>query len=154
MALNRWEVDDMRERGAVVLIGLLQPLVCWFLPASGRRRKTASELIRNAVNSENVKDQMHLVERLPVQRRSPYSTDRAPLDGCASRLSRPYLPHLIYQPPELTVAPRAARVRPYWTARERVTRWSRRAVMVAAADFHISLDIRDIHSVLDGVGSR
>ncbi len=103
---------------------------------------------------ENVQYKGHLMDLVPLRQRSPYSADTALLDGSASRLSRPYLPHLVDQATELTVASHAARVRPYWTARERLTRWSRRAVMVLAADFRVSLDIRDIHSVLDGVSSR
>lgn len=146
----------MRERSAVVLIGLLLPLVCWFLPATGRRRKAVSESIRNAMKSENVKDQMHLVERLPVQRRSPYSADRGPLDGSASCLARPYLPSLMDAIPETATvtAPRATRVRPNRAARERAVRLRRRAIAVLAVDFGIDVDTRDIHAELSAVGAR
>ncbi|MGW3652755.1 hypothetical protein [Streptomyces sp. NPDC000878] len=44
------------------------------------------------MTSMNVKRPVRLVKRVPSQQRSPYSVDRAPLDGSASRLSRPYLP--------------------------------------------------------------
>ncbi|UIX31255.1 hypothetical protein [Streptomyces sp. GQFP] len=91
---------------------------------------------------------------MPAQRRSPYSTDRASLDGSASRLSRPYLPAIADMMSGATVSPRTARVQPYWTARERVTRWGRRTTMMLAADFGLDLDTRDIHAVLDGVRVR
>ncbi|MFF3376418.1 hypothetical protein ACFYXF_26115 [Streptomyces sp. NPDC002680] len=44
------------------------------------------------MTSKNVKRPVRLVKRVPSRQRSPYSADRAPLDGSASRLSRPYLP--------------------------------------------------------------
>ncbi|WP_330288962.1 hypothetical protein [Streptomyces sp. NBC_00576] len=106
------------------------------------------------MTSEDVKDQRRLVAHL-VTPRSPYSTDRAPLDGASSALSRPYLPeHLDVRPSEVAAVPRTASVRPHWTARERAVRLRRRAVAVLAADFRISFDTRDIHSVLDGGRSR
>ncbi|MGW1713143.1 hypothetical protein [Streptomyces sp. NPDC002156] len=98
-----------------------------------------------------MKEQDRLVARL-VTPRSPYSTDRAPLDGASSALSRPYLPEHIYV--RSSAVHRTASVRPHWTARERAVRLRRRAVAVLAADFRISFDTRDIHSVLDGVRSR
>ncbi|MFI1355242.1 hypothetical protein ACH4TV_16975 [Streptomyces sp. NPDC020898] len=93
---------------------------------------------------------------MPAARRSPYSTDRAPLDGSASRLSRPYLPPLTKPAPETKsfAAPRTARVRPYWAARERAVRLRRRAVTVLAVDFGISVDTRDIHAELSGARVR
>jgi hypothetical protein len=154
MALNRWEVDDMRERSAVVLVGLLLPLLCWVLPATGRRRKAASESIRNVMTSKNVKHQRQLAERVPCRRRSPYSTDRAPLDGSASRLARPYLPDLMDLAPATAASPRTTRVRPYRAARERAVRLRRRTVAVLAADFGIDADTRDIHAELAAVSAR
>ncbi|NEC84779.1 hypothetical protein [Streptomyces sp. SID12501] len=89
-------------------------------------------------------------------RRSPYSTDRAPLDGSASRLSRPYLPALTDAVPGAAAvgAPRTARVRPYWAARERAVRLRRRAITVLAVDFGIDVDTRDIHAELSAVRAR
>ncbi|NEC88947.1 hypothetical protein [Streptomyces sp. SID12501] len=106
------------------------------------------------MTSRNVRERGHLVARLVIPR-SPYSTDRAPLDGAVSALSRPYLPeHLYVRPSEVAAAACAVSVRPHWTARERAVRLRRRAVAVLAADFRISFDTRDIHSVLDGVRAR
>ncbi len=87
---------------------------------------------------------------------APVAVQRRPglLDGSASRLSRPYLPALADMAPEVPVSPRTARVRPYWTTRERVTQYGRRTSLVLAADFGLDLDTRDIHAVLNGVGSR
>lgn len=158
MATNPLEVDDVRNRIAVALHRALCPVallvLCLALPGTGRRRKAAREPRRTIVTSGNVKDQSHLVAHL-VTPRSPYSTDRAPLDGAASPLSRPYLPeHLDVRPSEVAAVSRTASVRPHWAARERAVRLRRRAVAVLAADFRISLDTCDIHSVLDGVRSR
>lgn len=145
----------MRNRIAAALHRALCPvallLLCLALPATGRRRKATPQPRRTVMSSGKVKEQGHLVARL-VTPRSPYSTDRAPLDGASSALSRPYLPEHIYV--RSSVVPRAASVRPHWTARERAVRLRRRAVAVLAADFRISFDTRDIHSVLDGVRSR
>ncbi|MEU6226182.1 hypothetical protein [Streptomyces sp. NPDC047042] len=143
----------MRERSAVVLVGLLLPLLCWVLPATGRRRKTATESIRNVMTGKNVKQHGHRADWVPCRRRSPYSTDRAPLDGSASPLVRPYLPDLMDLAPE-TASPRTARVRPYSSARERAVRLRRRTVAVLAADFGIDADTRDIHALLSGVSAR
>lgn len=106
------------------------------------------------MTSRNVRERSHLAAHLGIPR-SPYSTDRAPLDGASSALSRPYLPdHLDVRPSEVAAVACAASVRPHWTARERAVRLRRRAVAVLAADFRISFDTRDIHSVLDGVRAR
>lgn len=158
MATNPLEVDDVCNRIAATLHRALCPVVllilCLALPATGTRRKATPEPDRTIVTRGSVPDPGRPVARL-VTPRSPYSTDRALLDGASSALSRPYLPdHLDVPPPETAVAPRTARVRPYWTARERAVRLRRRAVTVLAADFRVSFDIRDIHSVLDGVRSR
>ncbi|MEH0420367.1 hypothetical protein [Streptomyces sp. B21-083] len=93
---------------------------------------------------------------MPAVRRSPYSTDRAPLDGSASRLARPYLPALAdsVAETEAFAALRTARVRPYWAARERAVRLRRRAVAVLAVDFGIDIDARDIHAELSAVRAR
>ncbi|MDX3457764.1 hypothetical protein PV396_38430 [Streptomyces sp. ME02-8801-2C] len=104
--------------------------------------------------SENVKQHGHPAERVPCRRRSPYSTDRAPLDGSASRLVRPYLPDVMDRAPEMAASLSTARVRPYRAARERAVRLRRRTVAVLAADFGIDADTRDIHAVLSGVSAR
>ncbi|MGW1716092.1 hypothetical protein [Streptomyces sp. NPDC002156] len=147
----------MAERSAAALHWLWVTLAIWGLtrlfPPTGSRRKV-STAIRTTVTSKNVKDHARLVLRVPAQRRSPYSADRAALDGSASRLSRPYLPAIADMVSGAAVIPRAARVRPYLTARERVTRWGRRTTMLLAADFGVDLDTRNIHAVLDGVRSR
>ncbi|MFI1359530.1 hypothetical protein ACH4TV_39035 [Streptomyces sp. NPDC020898] len=144
----------MAERSAAALHWLRSVLVLRVLvrlfPPTGTRRKV-STANRTVVTCENVEGHACLVGRVPVQRRSPYSADRGALDGSASRLSRPYLPALADMAP---MSPRTARVRPYWTARERVAQYGRRTALVLAADFGLDLDIRDIHAVLDGVGSR
>ncbi|MGW3654058.1 hypothetical protein [Streptomyces sp. NPDC000878] len=149
----------MAERSATALHWALAALALWalarLLPATGTRRKTPTTM-RTVMTSKNAQDPVHLVVRVPAQRRSPYSTDRAPLDGSASRLSRPYLPALTESlVPETVTAPRTARVRPYWTARERVLKWGRRHVMVPAAYFHLDIDSLGIHtSVPAGGGAR
>lgn len=88
---------NMAERSRTALHWALVALALWalvrLLPATGARRKSR-EAMRTIVTSENVKDHVHLFVQVPPPRRSPYSTDRAPLDGSASRLSRPYLPAL------------------------------------------------------------
>ncbi|MFI1357323.1 hypothetical protein ACH4TV_27620 [Streptomyces sp. NPDC020898] len=146
----------MAERSAAALHWLVVPLAVWGLtrlfPPTGTRRKVPTA-IRTVVTCKEVKDDVRLVARVPAQRRSPYSTDRGALDGSASRLSRPYLPALDMAP-EVPVSPRTARVRPYWTARERVVHYSRRTSLVLAADFGLDLDTRNIHAVLNGVGCR
>lgn len=148
----------MRERSAAVLIGVLLPLLCWVLPATGKRRQETPEPNRTLVTSKNAardtQDHAHPATRVPAQRRSPYSTDRGALDGSASRLSRPYLPALDDQAPEAVAVPRTARVRPYWTARERVLRWRRRRVLVLAAHFRLDLDTRNIHTIPVAGGVR
>ncbi|WP_330291348.1 hypothetical protein [Streptomyces sp. NBC_00576] len=147
----------MAERSAAALHWLLVPLVLWGLtrlfPPTGTRRK-APTAVRTVVTGKNTENHAHLAARVPAQHRSPYSTDHAPLDGAASRLSRPYLPTVVDMMSGVAVVPCAARVRPYLTARERVARWSRRTALVLASDFGVDLDTRDIHSVLDGVRSR
>ncbi|MGY1499495.1 hypothetical protein ACW4TU_23425 [Streptomyces sp. QTS52] len=93
---------------------------------------------------------------MPAVRRSPYSADRAPLDGSASRLSRPYLPSLVDAVPgaETIAAPRTAHVRPNRSARERAVRLRRRAITVLAVDFGIDVDTRNIHAELSAVRAR
>ncbi|WP_405768068.1 hypothetical protein [Streptomyces sp. NBC_01538] len=87
----------MAERSRAALHWALVALTLWalvrLLPATGVRRKSREEM-RTGVTSENVKDYVYLFVQVPSLRRSPYSTDRAILDGSASRLSRPYLPAL------------------------------------------------------------
>ncbi len=147
----------MAERSAAALRWLLAPLVLWgitrLLPPTGTRRM-APTAIRTGMTSKNVRAHVNLAARVPAQRRSPYSTDQAPLDGSASPLSRPYLPDLVEYAPETAPALRTARVRPYWTARERLIRWRRRRVLVLAAHFHLDLDTRNIHTVPAGGGVR
>lgn len=148
----------MAERSAAALHWALAALVLWafarLLPATGTRRKTPTAM-RTVMTSKNAQDPVHLVVRVPARRRSPYSADRAPLDGSASRLSRPYLPALSEcLVPEAVTAPRTARVRPYWTARERVLTWGRRRVAVPAAHFRLDVDSLGIHSIPAGGGVR
>ena len=148
---------NMAERSAAALhwLGLvlvLRVLVRLFPPTGTRRRVPTA--IRTVVTCENVKDHPHLVARVPAQRRSPYSSDRGMLDGSASRLSRPYLPALADMAPKVPLTPCTARVRPNCTARERVAQYGRRTALVLAADFGLDLDTRNIHAVLNGVGSR
>ncbi|MEH0422710.1 hypothetical protein [Streptomyces sp. B21-083] len=146
----------MAERSAAALHWLLAPLALWGLtrlfPPTGIRRR-ASTAIRAVETNKDTRDHVCLVVRVPAQRRSPYSTDHAPLDGSASRLSRPYLPDLADQVAEVT-ALRTARVRPYWTAGEHVLRWRRRRVLVPAAHLRLDLDTPDIQPVLAGGGVR
>ncbi|WP_330289635.1 hypothetical protein [Streptomyces sp. NBC_00576] len=92
-------------------------------------------------------------------RRSPYSTDQGPLDGSASRLSRPYLPAALADSPPETDAVTTTRtatvhVRPNCAARERAVRLRRRAITVLAVDFGIDADTRDIHAELNAVRAR
>jgi hypothetical protein len=147
----------MAERSAAALRWLLAPLILWgatrLLPPTGTRRKT-STAIRTVLTSKNARDHVSLTARVPAQRRSPYSTDHAPLNGSASPLSRPYLPDLVEYAPDAITALRAARVRPYRTAHERMTRWYRRRVLVLAAHFRLDIDTRNIHTVLTGGGVR
>ncbi|MGW0822184.1 hypothetical protein [Streptomyces sp. NPDC002845] len=147
----------MAERSAAALHWLVLVLVLWVLtrvfPATGTHRK-APMTIRKPLTRADVNDHVRLVARVPVPRRSPYSTDRAPLDGSASRLSRPCLPALDDMVPEALVSPRTTRVRPYLTAREGVTRWGRRTALVLAADFGLDLDTRNIHAALVGGAVR
>ncbi|MFI1359232.1 hypothetical protein ACH4TV_37525 [Streptomyces sp. NPDC020898] len=147
----------MAERSAAALHWLVVPLAIWGLtrlfPPTGTRRKV-STAIRTAVTCKDIEDHVHLVARVPVQRRSPYSTDRGALDGSASRLSRPYLPALADMAPKEPLSPRTVSVRPYWTGWERVAQFGRRTASVLAADFGLDVDTRNIHAVLDGVRSR
>ncbi|KPI25345.1 hypothetical protein OK074_6959 [Actinobacteria bacterium OK074] len=133
---------------ALVLWGLTR-----LLPPGANRRRVPTAM-RAVMTGENAKERARLVARVPARCRSPYSTDRAPLDGSASRLVRPYLPgldaHPADQSPDVATSPRPARVRPYWPARERVARWGRRTALVLAADFGVDLDTRDIHAVAVG----
>jgi hypothetical protein len=140
----------MAERSAVALHWLLVPLVLWGLtrlfPPTGTLRRAATA-IRTFVTKKDAEDHARLPVRVPAQRRSPCSTDHAPLDGSASPLSRPYLPALVEcLAPVTDTAPRTARVRPYWTAREPVLRWRRR-VLVSATHFHLAVDSLDVPTV-------
>ncbi len=141
----------MAERSAAALHWLVVTLVLWGLarlfPPTGARRK-APTAMGNVVTSANVRDHACQAVGVPAQRRSPYSTDHAPLDGSTSPLSRPYLPAVVAYAPE----PRAARVRPYSTSRERVLKWRRRRVLVLAAHFRLDLDTRNIHTIPAPVG--
>lgn len=147
----------MSERSAAALHWLVLILALWvltrLLPATGARRKTLTAT-RRPMNRADVHDQVRLVVRIPAQRRSPYSTDREPLDGSESRLSRPYLPALPDSVPEADTTPRTARVRPYWTVQERAMRWRRQRMPVPAAYFRLGLDTQNIHTVPAGGGVR
>ncbi|MGW1713023.1 hypothetical protein [Streptomyces sp. NPDC002156] len=148
----------MAERSAAALHWVGVTLVLWGLtllfPPTGTRRKPPAAM-RTVVTSKNTGGPASLAVRVPTARRSPYSTDRAPLDGSASRLSRPYLPSLDRVPETRTVmASRTTRVRPYSATRERAVRWRRRTVSVLAVDFGIDVDNRDIHAELGGVRTR
>ncbi|MDW4907156.1 hypothetical protein RB628_17825 [Streptomyces sp. ADMS] len=150
----------MAERSAGALQWALVALALWGLPlllpatGTGTRHKVPIA-VRTVATSKNVGDYPILSARVPPSRRSPYSTDRAPLDGSASRLSRPYLPALTEcLAAEAVTALCAARVRPYWTARERVLRWRRRRVLVLSAHFRLDLDSLAIHTVPAGNGVR
>lgn len=138
----------MAERSAAALHWFVVPLAVWGLtrlfPPTGTRRKVPTA-IRTVVTCKEVKDDAHLVARVPVQRRSPYSADRGVLDGSASRLSRPYLPALADMTSEVPSSPR--------TAGECVVQFGRRTALVLAADFGLDLDTRNIHAVLNRVGS-
>ncbi|NEC86647.1 hypothetical protein [Streptomyces sp. SID12501] len=139
----------MAERSAAALRWLLAPLVLWgitrLLPPTGTHRM-APTAIRTFMTSKNSRDHVSLPARVPAQRRSPYSTDQALLDGSASPLSRPYLPELVEYAPEAVTTLRTAPVRPYWTAREPMARWRRRRVLVLAAHFPLDLDTRNIRT--------
>ncbi len=149
----------MAERSAAALHWAVVTLVLWglthLIPPTGTRRKPPTPA-RTVATSKNTRDHRGPAVRMPAVLRSPYSTDRAPLDGSASRLSRPYLPALTdsVAGAEAVTAPRTARVRPYWAARQRAVRLRRRAVTVLAVDFGISVDTRDIHAELGGVRVR
>ncbi|MEU6228754.1 hypothetical protein [Streptomyces sp. NPDC047042] len=141
----------MAERSAAALHWALVTLFLWgltrLLPATGTRRKNPTAT-RSVVTSPAGEKAAPPTTRVPVQCRSPYSTDRGALDGSASRLSRPYLPALAEQVVQGDgVGPRTTRVRPYWTARERALQWRRRRVLVLAAHFRLDLDRRNIHAV-------
>lgn len=109
----------MAERSAAALHWALAALALWslarLLPATGSRRKVPMTIRTVATTTKgNVEGYPILTARVLSPRRSPYSTDRAPLDGSASRLSRPYLPALTESLASGTAtALRAARVRPY-----------------------------------------
>ncbi len=156
---NCLELMNMAERSAAALHWAVVTLVLWgltrLIPPTGTRRKPPTKM-PTVVTSTNAGDPAGPAVRVPAVRRSPYSTDRAPLDGSASWLSRPYLPALMDPAPETktVAAPRTARVRPYGEARARAVRLRRRAVTVLAADFGINVDTRDIHAELSGVSAR
>ncbi|WP_371660994.1 hypothetical protein [Streptomyces sp. NBC_00280] len=148
----------MAERSAAALHWLVVTLVLWgltrLIPPTGTRRKPPTTA--PVVISKSAGDLVDPAVRVPAVCRSPYSTDRAPLDGAASRLSRPYLPSVMDAVPEMrtVVAPRTARVRPYWGARERTVRLRRRTVAVLAVDFDVDIDTQDIHAELSAVSAR
>ncbi|MFF3378512.1 hypothetical protein ACFYXF_36850 [Streptomyces sp. NPDC002680] len=85
----------MAERSAAALHWVGVTLVLWgltrLIPPTGIRRKTPTTA-PTVMTSANAGDLAGSAVRVPAARRSPYSADRAPLDGSASRLSRPYLP--------------------------------------------------------------
>jgi hypothetical protein len=147
----------MAERSAAALHWALVTLFLWgltrLLPATGTRRKTPTAILA-VPTSTNAKDHAQPTApaaKVPVQHRSPYSTDRGVLDGSASRLSRPYLPALAgCWAPEAAKSPPTTHVRPYWTTRERALRWRRRRVLVLAAHFRLDLDRRNIHTAVGG----
>ena len=120
----------MAERSAAALHWLAVSLVLWgltrLIPPTGNRRKPPTTA-PTIVTSKNTRGLAGPAVRVPPVRRSPYSTDRAPLDGSASRLSRPYLPAHMDAPPT------AGRLR-------------RRAITMPAVDFGIDVDTRDIHA--------
>ncbi|UIX33597.1 hypothetical protein [Streptomyces sp. GQFP] len=85
----------MAERSAAALHWVGVTLVLWgltrLIPPTGTRRKTRAPM-RAVANRRKSGIAAGSAVRVPAARRSPYSADRAPLDGSASRLSRPYLP--------------------------------------------------------------
>lgn len=129
-------------------------VLCLLMPAEGRRRKPprrGREKSPDAVSGV-CSDHVDLGARA-VTLRSPYSIDRAPLDGNACALTRPYLSGLDLW---LVEAPTAVRVRPYRmeteAERECAKQQWRRTALVMAADFGVDLDTRDIHAVAAGGG--
>ncbi|KPI05890.1 hypothetical protein OK074_4380 [Actinobacteria bacterium OK074] len=124
----------MPERSAPAVHWVLVTLMLWILahalPAMGSRRRNPSTACRTPWQRRGVDDLVRF-RSAPKPPSSPYSTDRAPLDGAASRL-----------------------VRPYVCARETAARWRRRTALVLAADFGVDLDTRDIHAVVAGGGIR
>ncbi|WP_405820895.1 hypothetical protein OG241_34275 [Streptomyces sp. NBC_01390] len=151
----------MAERSAAALHWVVVTLVLWgitcLIPPTGTRRK-ATPSTRMVVTSETPRGHADRRVRVQAVRRSPYSTDQGPLDGSASRLSRPYLPALADSVPELeseaVAARRTARVRRNGAARARAVRLRRREVAVLAADFGFHFGIRDIHAESDAVMAR
>ncbi|WP_405818906.1 hypothetical protein OG241_27715 [Streptomyces sp. NBC_01390] len=87
----------MAERSAAALHWVVVTLVLWGLaslvPPTGTRRKPPPPT-HTVAAGKVPRDHVHRTVRVPAARRSPYSTDRGPLDGSASRLARPYLPAL------------------------------------------------------------
>ncbi|MEU6226920.1 hypothetical protein [Streptomyces sp. NPDC047042] len=150
----------MAERSAAalhwVVVTLVLRVLTRLIPPTGTHRKPPVPM-RTIVTRKDTGRPAGLAVRVPALRRSPYSTDHGPLDGSASRLSRPYLPNTLSDPPPETNAvptARTSRVRPYWAARERAVRLRRRAVTVLAVDFGIDVDTRDIHAELSAVRPR
>jgi hypothetical protein len=147
---------NMAERSAAALHWLVVTLVLWgltrLIPPTGNRRKPPTTA-PTIVTSKNTRGLVDPAVWVPAARRSPYSADQGLLDGSASRLSRPYLPSLMYAVPQTrtVIAPRTTRVRPNWAARERAVRLRRRTVTALAMDFG---DTRDIHVELNAVGAR
>ncbi|MGW3653315.1 hypothetical protein [Streptomyces sp. NPDC000878] len=93
----------MAERSAAALHWVVVTLVLWgltrLIPPTGTRRKAGAPL--RVVASKGSGVPVGSAVRVPAVHRSPYSTDRAPLDGSASRLSRPYVPALVDLVPEV-----------------------------------------------------
>ncbi|WP_405772294.1 hypothetical protein [Streptomyces sp. NBC_01538] len=94
----------MAERSAAALHWVVVTLFLWvftrLIPPTGTRRKTRAPRRADATSKQSGVP-AESVLRMAAARRSPYSTDRAPLDGSASRLSRPYLPALVDSVPEV-----------------------------------------------------
>jgi hypothetical protein len=152
----------MAERSAAALHWLVVTLVLWgltrLIPPTGTRRKTPPPT-HTVLTRKNPGDPGDRTVRVPAVRRSPYSTDQGPLDGSASRLSRPYLPAALADPPpetDIVTTARTAtvRLRPHWAARERAVRLRRRTVTVLAMDFGVDGGTRDSHAELSGARVR
>lgn len=147
------EVDDVRNTIAGALDWALCAVLLWLLiralPATGMHRKSQrpkhrATSNRSPLTSGNQNDPARPAVRIPSPR-SPYSQDRAPLDGGESPLSRPYLPRLADTAPEVASQPGAARVRPYWTDRSRAVQRRRRRVLWLAT-VGVDIDTRNIHA--------
>jgi len=146
---------NMAERSAAALHWLVVTLVLWgltrLIPPTGNRRKPPTTA-PTVMTSKNPRDLADRTVRVPAPRRSPYSADQGPLDGSASRLSRPYLPALMDAAPETrtVTALRTTHVRPNRAARERAVRLRRRTITALTKNFGIDLANRDTHAALSG----